>query len=207
MNSTEYSRYLLFNIRRLIICGFALLSFVWSANGQMNKTDSIFLMTDNTIYEFQSVSELDPNKAAFLSAILPGLGQAYNNQYWKIPLIYGGGLIFAHYINYNNRIYYEMQNALVAQTDQTSLTVNFYKDIFGTTTTLENNRDTFRRNRDFLIILTSAFYLLNVADAHISAHLNEFEVNENLSMSIFPSFQSTPLISRAAGFSVSINFR
>ncbi|MFT6865848.1 MAG: hypothetical protein ACJA08_000674 [Cyclobacteriaceae bacterium] len=207
MNLPEYSKFLRSNIIRLGLFGIVFLSFICTTKAQMSKTDSIFLMTDKTILEFQSVSELDPNKAAFLSAILPGLGQAYNNQYWKIPLIYGGALIFAHYINYNNRIYYEMQNALVAQTDNSTLTENFYDNIFSTTTTLENNRDVFRRNRDFLIILTSAFYLLNVADAHISAHLNEFEVNENLSMSISPSFQSTPLISRAAGISISINFR
>jgi hypothetical protein len=173
---------------------------------QYSKSDSIFLMTDQTIYEFQQVSELDPNKAAFLSAILPGLGQAYNNQFWKIPIIYGGGLIFGHYINYNNRIYQEMQNALIAETDQSPFTVNFYSAVYNKSA-LERNRDAFRRNRDFLIILTTAFYLINVADAHISAHLNEFDVNSNLSMSISPSIQSTPLNSRALGFSVSFNFK
>lgn len=191
---------------RLIFSLF-LLTILCDAKSQISRADSVFLATDGGAYEFQSVSQLDPYKAAFYSAVLPGLGQAYNNQYWKLPLIYGGGLIFAHYINYNHRIYQEMENALIAEADDTSLTVNFYEDIFGSEDILQRNRDVFRRNRDFLIILTSAFYLLNVVDAHVSAHLNEFDVNENLSLTIYPSIHSTPLISRAAGLSVSINFK
>ncbi|MEP0367616.1 MAG: DUF5683 domain-containing protein [Cyclobacteriaceae bacterium] len=194
-------------MRIRVLFGALLFCLSWNIQAQISKSDSIFLMTDNTVLEFESVSDLDPYKAAFFSAILPGLGQAYNNQYWKIPLIYGGGVIFAHYINYNHRIYQEMQNALIAETDDSELTVNFYSDYFSSETTLERNRDVFRRNRDFLIILTSAFYLLNVVDAHVSAHLNEFDVNENLSMTISPSIQSTLLFSRSAGFTVSLNFK
>ncbi len=192
-------------IRKILIL-IAFIATCCASHAQYNKSDSIFLMTNETIYEFKQISKLDPNKAAFLSAILPGLGQAYNNQYWKIPIIYGGGVIFAHYIDYNNRIYQEMQNALIAETDQSPYTVNYYDGRYDASA-LERNRDAFRRNRDFLIIITSAFYLLNVADAHISAHLNEFDVNQNLSMRISPSFQSTPLISPALGFSVSFNFK
>jgi hypothetical protein len=192
---------------RAFLFGIILVGLSWNAQSQTNPTDSIFLMTDATIAEFQAVSTQDPFKAAFFSAILPGLGQAYNNQYWKIPLIYGGGLIFAHYIEYNHRIYQEMQNALIAETDLSPNTINYYKERFVSAETLGRNRDAFRRNRDLLIILTSAFYLLNVVDAHVSAHLNEFDVNENLSMSIFPAIHSSPLISRTAGFSVSLNFK
>ena len=141
-----------------------------------------------------------------MSAVLPGLGQAYNGQPWKIPIIYGGGLIFAHYINYNHRLYSEFQNALIAATDGNSETVNPYVDVFNQTS-LIRNRDVSRRNRDYLIIVTVGYYLLNVVDAHVSAHLQEFEINDNLSMDIAPSIQTSPLFSQAIGFSVSLNFR
>ena len=40
---------------------------------------------------------LTPSKAAFYSAVLPGLGQAYNRKYLKIPIVYaalGTGIYF-----------------------------------------------------------------------------------------------------------------
>ncbi len=32
---------------------------------------------------------LRPSKAAFYSAVIPGLGQIFNKRYWKVPLVYG----------------------------------------------------------------------------------------------------------------------
>ncbi|MEQ8583038.1 MAG: DUF5683 domain-containing protein [Marinoscillum sp.] len=185
----------------------ALLLVAFGSNAQRNRADSLFLNSDlSQIETIKTVSELDPNKAALLSAVLPGLGQAYNNQYWKIPLIYGGGLIFGHYINYNNQIYNEMRNSLIAEVDSDPNTVNPYKDRFQETA-LTRNRDAFRRNRDLLILIGAAFYLLNVVDAHVSAHLNEFDVNDNLSLKVSPSIQSTPLFSQALGFSISLSIK
>ena len=185
----------------------ALLLVAFGSNAQRNRADSLFLNSDlSQIETIKTVSELDPNKAALLSAVLPGLGQAYNNQYWKIPLIYGGGLIIGHYINYNNQIYNEMRNSLIAEVDSDPNTVNPYKDRFQETA-LTRNRDAFRRNRDLLILIGAAFYLLNVVDAHVSAHLNEFDVNDNLSLKVSPSIQSTPLFSQALGFSISLSIK
>lgn len=175
-----------------------------NVSGQ-NTADSLFLSRDRTIDEFQSVSDLDPNKAAMLSAVLPGLGQAYNNQYWKIPLIYGGGIILAHYINYNHRIYHEFRNALIAIKDGDPATENPYARF--RETSLTRNRDAFRRNRDFLMIIGAAYYLLNVVDAHVSAHLHEFEVNDKLSLNISPSIEPSPLFSQAVGLSVSLRLK
>lgn len=175
-------------------------------SAQISRADSVFLQTGESIETFESISILDPNRAAFLSAVLPGLGQAYNNQYWKIPLIYGGGVIFAHYINYNHRIYEELKSALIAEADGDPNTINPYSDRF-LQTSLKRNRDVFRRNRDFLIILGLTYYLLNVVDAHVSAHLQEFEINDKLSMQIRPTIERTPLFSHAFGVSVSISIK
>lgn len=140
-----------------------------------------------------------------LSAVLPGLGQAYNNQYWKIPLIYGGGIILGHYINYNHRIYHEFRTALIAEIDSDPTTENPHPAF--NRTYLTRYRDLFRRNRDFLMIISAAYYLLNIVDAHVSAHLKEFEVNDQLSINIHPSIQPTPLFSHAVGVSVSLRVK
>lgn len=177
---------------------------------QQNPADSIFLsrpaLVNDGIETIESVSLLDPNRAAMLSAVLPGLGQAYNNQHWKIPIIYGGAIILGHYINYNHRIYEEMRTALIAELDNNPGTVNPYGRRFPQSA-LSRNRDLFRRNRDFLMIISAAYYLLNVVDAHVSAHLHEFEVNDNLSMIIHPSIQPTPLFSQAVGISVTLTLK
>ncbi len=174
-------------------------------SGQINPSDSLFLVRED-IETIETYSHLDPKKAAIFSAVLPGLGQAYNNQYWKIPIIYGGGLLFGHYINYNHRIYNEFKNAVVAELDGNDATINPYSGRFGSDA-LERNRDAFRRNRDLLIIIAGAFYLLNIVDAHVSAHLHEFDINENLSMKVSPSIQPTPLFSQAVGLSVSLRLK
>lgn len=175
------------------------------SHGQRNVSDSLFLIRED-IETIETYSKLDPKKATLFSAILPGLGQAYNNQYWKIPIIYGGGLLIGHYIDYNNRIYNEFRNALIAEADDNDLTVNPYSGRFSEDA-LERNRDAFRRNRDMLIIIAGAFYLLNIVDAHVSAHLHEFDINENLSMKVSPSIKSTPLFSQTVGLSISLSFK
>ncbi|RED96206.1 hypothetical protein C7460_11597 [Marinoscillum furvescens DSM 4134] len=185
----------------------ATLSILLSIAGfaQQNRADSVFLNSDQ-IETIKMVSDLDPNKAALLSAVLPGLGQAYNNQYWKIPIVYGGGLLIGHYINYNHKIYHEMRNALIAEQDNDPTTENIFAERFQESA-LTRNRDAFRRNRDLLIIIGAAFYLLNIVDAHVSAHLHEFEVNDNLSMQVKPSIQSTALFSHSVGISLSLNLK
>lgn len=183
-----------------------LLSIAWSAYCQKTASDSVFLLSEGPIEQFESVSKLNPNKAALLSAVLPGLGQAYNNQFWKLPIIYGGALIFGHYINYNHKVYNELKNALVAQVDSDPNTINYYEDLFSATS-LERNRDLFRRNRDFLILIAGTFYMLNIVDAHVSAHLKEFDINENLSMAIYPQIQSSPLNSPTVGIQMAVRIR
>ncbi|MBV6642474.1 MAG: hypothetical protein KI791_17270 [Cyclobacteriaceae bacterium] len=187
---------------------FLFFSFVFSVQAQsptIIDSDSLFLSANKEGASFQSVSTLDPNRAALFSAILPGLGQAYNGQYWKIPLIYAGGIIIGHYIDYNHRIYSEFQNALLAGADDDPFTENPYAE-FGQTA-LIRNRDAFRRNRDYLMIIGVGYYLINIVEAHVSAHLHEFDVNDNLSMNISPAIQPTALFSQAIGIKISLNLK
>ncbi|NQZ76950.1 MAG: hypothetical protein HRT61_12745 [Ekhidna sp.] len=178
--------------------------------GSLYAQDRPVLLTDSTLTDefedaelFQEQSELDPQRAALLSAIFPGMGQVYNKQYWKVPLVWGGVLTFAHFINYNNRVYHGLRNAALLSTKGLP---NPYASIVQSETALIRNRDNFRRNRDLLIIVGTAFYLLQIVDAHVSAHLDEFKVNDQLALGIEPSIQSTPLFSQALGVSFVLKF-
>lgn len=165
--------------------------------------DSTFVKAEENAELFTEVSDLDPQRAALLSALLPGMGQMYNKQYWKVPIVLAGMLTFAHFINYNNNVYHGLRNAALLTAKGQP---NPYQSIISTESSLVRSRDVFRRNRDFLIIIGSAFYILQIVDAHVSAHLEEFKVNDKLAFGIEPSIQSTPLLSQAVGVSFVLKF-
>ena len=158
----------------------------------------IIILFTNTTYIFgqdnfienetlKSFIKTNPKKASTLSAILPGLGQIYNKQYWKVPVIYGGYLVIGHYIKFNNGMYHEFRNALLLELDDIESTINPFPNF--SKSSLERNMDFWRRNRDLLIIFTGVYYLLNIVDAHVFAHLSEFNINENLTMKIKPTVE------------------
>jgi len=153
---------------------------------------------------FVELSTLDPKRAAMLSAVLPGLGQIYNKQYWKVPLIYGGALIIGHYIRYQDRLYTNFRSAYFAETDLDPNTKNPYPV---TRDVLLTNAEQLRRDRDYLMIIGGIFYLLQIVDAHVSAHLHEFQINDALSMDIQPKIQPSGVFSRSVGVSFSLRFK
>ena len=135
----------------------------------------------------KSLKYYNPKKATKLSAVLPGLGQVYNKQYWKLPVIYGGYAVIGHYIKFNNDMYHEFKNALTYEIDDNVSTINPFPNF--SRNSLERNMDFWRRNRDMLIIFTGVYYLLNIIDAHVFAHLNEFDTNSDLSIKIEPNIK------------------
>ena len=142
----------------------------------------------------------DPKRAALFSAVVPGLGQAYNNKYWKIPLIYGGFFALGYYIDWNNDNYNFYRNALFEQLNNNTNSTGFSES------QLRSITDEFRRNRDILIILTGVLYGLNIIDAHVDAHLKEFDINEDLALSVQPASVNT-LVASGAGLSIALKIK
>jgi len=120
---------------------------------------------------------LAPARAAFYSAVLPGLGQAYTKKYWKIPIVYaaiGSGIYF--YLQNNDRYNLfrdEFKRRLAGITD--GELSQFSED------QLVDLQDRFRRDQEFSLLLTVAAYLLNIVDANVTAHLQQYNINEDLS--------------------------
>lgn len=148
--------------------------------------------------------EHDPNKAAWYSAAVPGLGQVYNKKYWKIPLVWGGIAGFAYLINWNNDQYQFFRKNLLYESNgnQPGLINETQFD----TATLKSGRDQYRRNRDMMVIFGVLFYMLQIADAHVDAHLIEFDVNQDLSVQVNPSIQFMPNNTYSSGLTFSIKF-
>jgi hypothetical protein len=148
-----------------------------------------------------------PKKAAFLSAALPGLGQAYNNRYWKIPIVYGALGTIGYFIGWNNNKYQQYRNAYLLKKSfpveelDDPLAINISED------NLQRGLDYYRRNRDFLMIILVGIYVIQILDAHIDAHLMDFDVSDNLSLRIEPGFEPQSLwTSRQYGLKLMLNF-
>ena len=125
----------------------------------------------------REIDPLRPSKAAFYSAIVPGLGQVYNKKYWKIPLVYGAiGTSMYFYID-NGKKYHSYRDAYKRRL------AGFQDDQYQY---LDDSRliaaqRFYQRNRDLSLLVSIGFYVLNIVDANIDAHLIQFNVNDNLS--------------------------
>lgn len=126
-----------------------------------------------------------PKKAALFSAVVPGLGQAYNKKYWKIPLIYGAIGTSMYYAIQEHDDFRASRSAYRNRLagDSTDSFVNFSND------NLLDYIDIKRRNRDLLYIISSIVYVLNIVDASVDAHFFYFDVNDDLSLRWTPSLQ------------------
>ncbi len=124
-----------------------------------------------------------PRRAAILSAVLPGLGQAYNKKYWKIPIVYGalGGLGYFFLKNQTDYKYY--QTNLKAENDGDNATANVTGYSSDQLLTLKT---TYRKRRDLFGFGLGLTYILNIVDANIDAHLKTFDVGDDLSLKISP---------------------
>ncbi|TVQ88700.1 MAG: hypothetical protein EA393_08320 [Bacteroidetes bacterium] len=125
-----------------------------------------------------------PQKATMLSATLPGLGQAYNRKYWKIPVIYAGFAAVAWFVDFNNTEYQSFRRAYLARVDGNPNTTDDFPWV--STDRLERAMNFYRRNLEITYIAGAALYILNVLDATVDAHLLDFDVGEELSMNLQP---------------------
>jgi hypothetical protein len=179
-----------------------------SLNGQTQEQDSL-VEGSMLIKKTPSLTEVEPNfkydplrpaKAAFYSAIVPGLGQAYNKKYWKIPLVYAAiGTTMYFYVD-NNNLYNTYREAyrlrLIGQVDQFSEQL--------TDQNLIDAQTLFRKNRDLSLLFVVGAYILNIVDANVDAHLSQFNVSDNLSFK--PNAEQDFMTGRL-NFGLSFNFK
>ena len=141
------------------------------------------------------------HKASVLSTIIPGAGQIYNKKYWKVPIIYASLGTSIYFINENNNKYTDYKNAYLQRADGE---IDDYFDLYNNSQ-LITIMDYYQRNRDVSYILTAAIYLLNIVDASVDAHLLDFDVSDELTLSYTPSFIHTPF-GKNTSLSLKMNF-
>lgn len=139
------------------------------------------------------VKKHDPRIATRRSAIIPGWGQAYNREYWKIPIVYGILAIPAGLYLYNNDWYkktkfaYEALYKAASPARDSSDLPFIDSQLQGLSiTSLQSYRNAFRRDRDYSILWFLLAWGLQVADATVFGHLKQFDVGNDLSMEVSP---------------------
>ena len=121
-----------------------------------------------------------PGRATLYSILLPGLGQAYNGEYWKIPIYWGCLIGSAHFL-YTNSVNYQRFRRIYNDS---------YKEGYDgpvSQSTALYYRDVYRRYRDYSVLALVGFYLLQVIDANVFAYMHDFEVSDDISMSVEPA--------------------
>lgn len=192
------------------------MGFCLSLNGQITTKDSIVVLEQGDSLDIEN-SKVDrppffkriwnapypsPGKAALLSAVIPGAGQAYNKDYWKIPVIYGlaGGLVYLLHDNRKN--YIEFRDAYKAKVDQDTSTIDIYPNL--SASSLENVRNFYDKNLQWTYIGLFALYVLNASEAFVDAHLVSFDVADDLSLHLSPSLQYLGSNKAYGGLSISL---
>ncbi|MCR5002923.1 MAG: hypothetical protein K5984_00995 [Bacteroidales bacterium] len=133
----------------------------------------------------RDIEGIQPGKSTVYSLLLPGLGQAYNGEYWKIPVYWAGLLGSTHFYLLNRKNYQRYRWIYKEATEN--------EDYDGPVTA-ENAlyyRNVYRRYRDYSIVAIAGFYLLQVIDANVFAYMQDFEIDDELSMRVSPTILTT----------------
>ena len=128
-------------------------------------------------------------KATLYSVVLPGLGQAYNRKYWKIPIIYAGFGTLAYFITTNTRNYRDFRTAYnIVYTNDTVAFANneLVMKYDGNLNQLQEGRNFYRRNTELSWIIAGVLYLLQIVDASVDANLYNFDVSDDISLQFTP---------------------
>lgn len=139
----------------------------------------------------------NPNRAVWLSLVIPGAGQIYNRKYWKLPLVYGGFVGCAYALNWNSQMYKDYSQAYLDIMDDDPNTKSYedflppsanisgqesrYQEIF------RKRKDLYRRQRDLSIFCFIGVYLLSVIDAYVDAELSNFDISKDLGLKVEPA--------------------
>jgi hypothetical protein len=173
-----------------------------------SQKDSTKVKTKEKLFVQQGIYKpLAPSKAAFYSAIFPGLGQIYNRKYWKAPIVWGALAAPTYFYLINNTDYNRFRTAYKLR--KTGFQDEFTDDLGNVSVsleTLERAQEQLSENRDLSLMWGVILYVLQIVEASVNAHLLQFNTDDNLSLR--PTFVKDPILYDApkVGFSLKYTF-
>jgi len=170
-------------------------------------------------------------KTATRLALIPGGGQIYNRDYWKLPIVYiafGGGL-YAYYLNslkYHDyldtyRSFYDLDpNSPTYGSIKKGLTPDSTKAIrvrnllntnsvvtVATRDQAARGKNYWRRNRGFALIVSGLIYTLSIVEANVAAHLKTFDLSEDLTLRVEPKLNQPAMLTPTPGLRLVFNLK
>jgi hypothetical protein len=200
-------------MKTLLLPGLFILLLLTTAVQAQDRTivttqDSLIIESKDTVLLKSYATKYDPRKALLYAAILPGLGQIYNKKYWKLPLVYGGLGTLGYAVGFYQSGYKKYKTQLFDNINADPLNESYLnkESPFFSTGQLRTIVNSYRRQRDFWLIMLGGMYLLQIIDAHVDAHLKEFDLNPNLQVKLEPMFENDAILGRQSGMSLVIKF-
>jgi len=155
-------------------------------------------VTFEEVTKKENINPLAPSKAAFYSAILPGLGQIYNKRYWKAPIVWGALGTSIYVYSFNNTEYRRARNAFKRRL------AGFTDDEFSredgtpiiSDEALQEAQESSQRDRDLALVISIALYALNIIDANVDSHLKQYNVSDDLAVDFNPYIEINPFTNK-----------
>ena len=201
-----------------------LINLTSNSKGQVIRIDSSKIVNiDKKIKEYSKQDSLRkfykiiPRTATLRSLTVPGWGQYYNRQYWKLPLVAGAFAVNIYFIVRNDMRYHYYRNILgntyaggIANPN-TTFKVPLYDDA---AIVREYNQDQlnnivagYRKNRDGSYLILFAVWAANIIDANVTAHLKTFDMTDDISLKIQPTFSNPDIMEPVFGAKLVLTFK
>lgn len=188
-----------------VVAIFLLGLILQSYKAQAQFRDTVY--ADTVKVDVKNLPKHSPTKASIMSALLPGLGQAYNKKYWKIPIVYAGIAIPLYYGLKQNDLFTEKRDAYRGRISGDSTDKYLQPGNYFSNEGLLESMDINRRNRDLMFIISGTIYILQIVDASVDAHLFYFNVSDDLSLNYTPIFYYSQTLKKPVqGISLSLYF-
>lgn len=183
--------------RRLLISILLLVATV-SVQGQ-----EVVDVRPSVVTSVTPTKEHNPTKALLLS-LIPGAGQIYNGQAWKVPIFYAalGAVGYLVYTNYNEMMMFKNEYLSIGYNGRSTL--EGYSGYPGSS--IYNMYQTSNKNFQRYVLISLAVYGFNLLDAYVFGHLYDFQVSDDLSLNVSPSLTPIPSSNAAMAPSLSLSF-
>lgn len=161
---------------------------------------------DTLVNKSNTYNPLSPSKAAFYSAVFPGLGQAFNKKYWKIPIVYGSLGTSIYVYDYNNKQYKRAREAFkLRKAGKPDEFDGLDGKPFLTVTALESAQTSAKKDKDLSLMIGVALYVLQIVEASVNAHLLQHNIDDKLTLD--PKLITDPINNKTyLGASLNLNF-